>query len=203
MIDAQGPAPFDDDLLAQIAEDELEGALSIPGDDGSSDLSTLIRKMQLAEEEIETLSQQLSRRKEELRKLSEQSIPAKMDELGISSIKLATGHSVTVEPFVSISIHKGREEDAHRWLDSIGAGGIVKHTISVPFARDAGEAALDFRAMLDMHGLSYVDKTKVEPQTLEAFARRRIANGESFPEEFKVYPGRYTKIQLPRKKRGY
>lgn len=124
-------------------------------------------------------------------------IPDMMAELGMDSITFR-GWKVTVSDFVSGSLPKDGEahERAIRWLEAEGAGGLLKTDLSVAFGRSQHNEALDLAARLESEGLAPSVKSGVHAQTLAAFARERIKNGEPLDVEvLGLYVGKVAKLK--------
>ena len=124
-------------------------------------------------------------------------LPDLMSELGIDSITLDTGTTVSVKEDVSAQISEPRRAEAHAWLRERGFGGLIKTRVVVEYDRGSeGEAiALGRRLEQELDRDVTVAET-IAPQTLAAFVRERLAAGEAVPFElFGVHPFSVAKVR--------
>ena len=74
-------------------------------------------------------------------------------------------------------------------------GDLIKNQLSASFGRGEDDKAEDFKHKVSELGLPVQQKVWVEPMTLKAFARERIANGDELPmDKFGVFVGSKTKL---------
>lgn len=145
----------------------------------------------------EQLEADLKAAKKALNTLRATRIPDMMGELGMDSVTFR-GWKVSVEDFVSGSLPKDpvAHERAVRWLEGEGAGGLIKTDLSIAFGRSQHNEALDLAGRLESEGLAPSVKSTVHPQTLCAFARERIRNGEPLDlEALGLYTGKVAKMK--------
>lgn len=111
------------------------------------------------------------------------------------------GRRVEMKDIVSGSIPKN-PEGAGRALDhlrQIGGGDIIKRTVTVEV--DRGKDVSDLLDRIRSVGEVPVVAEKVHPQTLAAFAREALANGDPInPDTLGLYVGRIAKIGKEKRK---
>jgi hypothetical protein len=158
-------------------------------------LSDQVVKLQNLEEQIGEREKELKDMKREAEKVSGEVIPTIMQEMNISSLKLADGSSVEVKPVYGASIPVAHREEAFKWLRDHGLGDLIKNEITVSFGRDEDNKAQQYAVLAQGQGYQPVQKLKVEPMTLKALVRERIESGQDMPTDlFNVFAGNRTKI---------
>ena len=163
--------------------------------DNAGELSTQVVRLQSLEDQIKDLEMQLKDKKREADKVSGEVIPTIMQEMNISSLKLADGSSVEVKPVYGASIPVAKKEEAFNWLRSNGLGDLIKNEVTVSFGRNEDNKAAEYANLAQGQGYQPVQKLKVEPMTLKALVRERIESGQDMPSDlFNVFAGNRTKI---------
>ncbi len=155
-----------------------------------------------AEEGVSALEEALSAAKKELHHLKTNVIPDAMAEVGLDEFKLPDGSKVSVADFVSGSLPKDPERRANaiRWLEAHDASGLIKTEISLNFSRSQHNVALDVFEGLKKQQLEPVLESSVHAQTLQAFAREAIKNGNEIDTEvLGLFVGRAAKVKLAKK----
>jgi hypothetical protein len=178
------------------ASDFDVGTSSAPATD-LSELNRLIREMFEAETMVANLDADLKAAKARFQKLRTFTIPDKMTELGVDALEFG-GKRVAIEPFVSGSIPSDpvRKAAAIAWLVENGASDLIKTSVEVEFGKSQHNAALDTAAKLREAGLDPSVSEGVHSQSLCAFARERIKNGDPIdPEVLGLFTGRVAKIK--------
>ena len=128
--------------------------------------------------------------------LSEQEIPNLMQEAGVSEFKLADGSSVSIKPFYAAKIPVSKTDEAFQWLTGNGYGDLIKNTVSLNFGKSEDNIANSLVEDLKSKGHNVSQKKKVEPQTLKAFVKEAIQNGQNVPMDlFGVYISNKTTIK--------
>ena len=170
-------------------------ALTIKDDDLTS-VGALAKRAKELEKEIEDLDKVLSERKEQQRKLLEESIPAKLEELGMKKFTMADGSNIEVKPFYSASIKADNRAQAFEWLRQHGFDDIIKNTVSVRFGRNEDGLCAELLNLLREKNYPVDQEQKIEPQTLKAWVRERVERGEAFPQDlFGAYIGQKATIK--------
>lgn len=148
-------------------------------------------------EMVDQMEADLGAAKQALNTLNTQVIPDMMAELGMEEVT-QRGWKIKVGEFVSGSLPKdpaGRQK-AIDWLTEHDAGELLKTSLSMDFSRNQHNEALALAADLERTGLAPKVDSTVHPQTLLAFARERLKNGEPLDTEaLGLYTGRVAKFK--------
>jgi len=161
----------------------------------AKELSDQVVNLRSLEDEIEEKEKELKELKRKSELLSGEVIPTMMQEMNISTLKLADGSAVEVKPIYGASIPKDKQEGAFKWLRDNGLGDLIKNQIIVAFGRNEDNKAMAYATLAQGQGYEPVQKLKVEPMTLKALVRERLESGKEMPTElFNVFAGSQTKI---------
>jgi len=161
----------------------------------AKELSDQVVNLRSLEDEIEDKEKELKELKRKSELLSGEVIPTMMQEMNISTLKLADGSAVEVKPIYGASIPKDKQEGAFKWLRDNGLGDLIKNQIIVAFGRNEDNKAMAYATLAQGQGYEPVQKLKVEPMTLKALVRERLESGKEMPTElFNVFAGNQTKI---------
>ena len=106
-------------------------------------LSKLIQKQISLDSEIENMEDTLKELKRERDILSSDTIPVKMQELGINETTMADGSKVTVTDGFLCRIPKAREDEALDYLRNNDLGDIIKNQVSTSFGTGEDNMAGD------------------------------------------------------------
>jgi len=161
----------------------------------SNKLSDQVVKLQKLEDEVATEEGKLKELKRKRDLVSGEVIPTMMQEMNISTIKLADGSSVEVKPVYGASIPVAKREEAFKWLRDNGLGDLIKNEVTVAFGRNEDNKASEYADLARGRGYQPTQKLKVEPMTLKALFRERSENNQELPSEhFNLFKGNKTKI---------
>ena len=161
----------------------------------SNKLSDQVVKLTNLEDELANKEMELKELKRKVELVSGEVIPTMMQEMNISTLKLADGSSVEVKPRYGASILIAKREEAFKWLRDNGLGDLIKNEVTVAFGRNEDTRASDYANLAQGQGYEPIQKLKVEPMTLKALVRERIESGKEIPTElFNVFVGNQTKI---------
>ena len=189
-------------MTINFEQDRVESINQI---DAAKTLSEKVLKLKELEDEILNAEESVNKLKEQARILSQVEIPAMMQEMHITKLKLKDGESVEVKPYYSASLAQGtnetdsdyvqRKEQAFKWLRNNGLGDIIKNDITVTFGRGEDNKAAQYAVLARGQGYEPVQKVGVHAQTLKAVVRERIESGHDMPSDlFKTFAGNQTKI---------
>ncbi len=171
------------------------GALTVKNEDLTS-VGALAKRAKELEKEIEDLDRVLAERKGQQRKLLEETIPAMLQELGLSKFSMTDGSEITIKPFYSASIPEEKRAQAFEWLREHGHDDIIKNTVSVRFGRNEDQLCETLLNQLREQNYPVEQAQKIEPQTLKAWVREQVERGSEFPTElFGVYVGQKATIK--------
>ena len=158
-------------------------------------LSDQVVKLKKLEDDLVEKEKELKELKRHIELVSGEVIPTMMQEMNISTLKLADGSSVEVKPIYGASISPAKKEEAFDWLRNHGLGDLIKNEITVSFGRNEDNKAIAYANLAQGQGFQPVQKLKVEPMTLKALVRERLESGQEMPTElFNVFAGNRTKI---------
>ena len=175
---------------------EQESTLINVDTDKVKSISELCNRLLDLQEQARRIEENLKSKNDEIRVLSEQEIPNLMQEAGVSEFKLADGSSVSIKPFYAAKIPVSKTDQAFQWLTGNGYGDLIKNTVSLNFGKSEDNIANSLVEDLKSKGHNVSQKKKVEPQTLKAFVKEAIQNGQNVPMDlFGVYISNKTTIK--------
>jgi len=157
-------------------------------------LVTKAQELLVLGKRIETGEALLKELKEQYRAMSEDTIPAMLDEAGVSGFAMTDGTKIAVEPVISASITGEIKPRVIAWLRKNKHDGIITRDIIVKFGKGEDAAA---RKLLATLRKSYdpIDKEDVNTATFKALVKELIGKGAQLPlKELGVYAGRKTTI---------
>ena len=176
-------------------EQDKKEVLDMSTDNDKKSLSDQVEKLKDLEDSIVAKEEELKQLKQQADAISGEVIPTMMQELNISTLKLADGSAVEVKPVYGASISAERKEEAFEWLRSNGLGDLIKNEVTVSFGRNEDNKAIAYATLAQGQGFQPSQKLKVEPMTLKALVRERLESGKEMPTElFNVFAGNRTKI---------
>jgi len=176
-------------------EEDKKEVLDMSTDNDKKSLSDQVEKLKDLEDSIVAKEEELKQLKQQADVISGEVIPTMMQELNISTLKLADGSAVEVKPVYGASISAERKEEAFEWLRSNGLGDLIKNEVTVSFGRNEDNKAIAYATLAQGQGFQPFQKLKVEPMTLKALVRERLESGKEMPTElFNVFAGNRTKI---------
>lgn len=136
-----------------------------------------VRQIESALNDLEGEQKKLLLRK---RELEEREIPNALTEAGVSEFTTLEGLKVSTK-FVVGSIPAGSKDEAFRWLDDHGHGGIIKRGVQVSFDKGSEAAATAAAEAMRSMGLEPQVTLNVHAQTFMSFAREQIQKGSMLP----------------------
>ena len=158
-------------------------------------LSDQVIKLKQLEDDLIDKEKELKELKRHIDLVSGEVIPTMMQEMNISTLKLADGSSVEVKPVYGASITVANKEAAYTWLRENGLGDLIKNEITVSFGRNEDNKASQYAVLAKGQGFEPVQKLKVEPMTLKALVRERVEAGLDMPSDlFNLFTSNRTKI---------
>lgn len=158
-------------------------------------LTNLAERQLCLESKVKNIENQLKKAKEELAQVAEVDLPLLMEELGVSSFDLSDGCKISVKETIRASVSVARAREAMDWLISHGHQNLIKHEGVIPINDD--DLTEEQKKLLDevRGNFEWHDNRKVHPQTLSAFVREMLEEGQEIPLElFGVHRQRIAKI---------
>jgi hypothetical protein len=184
------------DQMEEDFEASLTTGVEKLDQDGLKTVAELARKIRDEEEYIASLESDLKSAKKGLQKLTDEDLPTMLQEIGLSSMKLDDGSEVVVKQTYGASILVDNRPAAFEWLREKGYDDIIKNTVACQFGRGEDDKASSFKAIAEKEGYYAEQKTEIHPQTLRAFVKERVENGDDFPMElFGAYIGQRAVIK--------
>ena len=158
-------------------------------------LSDQVVKLKKLEDDLVEKEKELKELKRHIDLVSGEVIPTMMQEMNISTLKLADGTSVEVKPVYGASIPADKKEEAYEWLRENGLGDLIKNEVTVAFGRSEDNKAQQYAVLAQGQGYEPIQKLKVEPMTLKALVRERVEAGLDMPSDlFNLFTSNRTKI---------
>ena len=174
-------------------EDDKQNSLTKVND--AESLSEQALKLKEMEKDLAAKEDEIKKLKQDIDIISGEVIPTMMQEMNLSSLKLADGSSIEVKPVYGASISASKKEEAFNWLRKNGLGDLIKNEITVSFGRNEDNKAASYAELAQGQGYQPTQKLKVEPMTLKALVRERLESGKEMPTDlFNVFAGNRTKI---------
>jgi len=170
-------------LMEQDFEETLASSVEKVDQQGLTSVAALARQIRDQEESIAQLEDSLKEQKKTLLKLTDEEMPAMLAEIGISKFSLDDGSTVEVKQTYGASILVDNRPQAYEWLREHGYDDIIKNTVLCQFGRGEDDQASAFAAFAQQQGYVPEQKTEIHPQTLRAFIKERVEEGEAFPME--------------------
>ena len=174
---------------------EQDQRADLDGANDANKLSDQVVKLQQLEDQLVAKEEELKELKRKVELVSGEVIPTMIQEMNISTLKLADGTSVEVKPVYGASIPIAKKEEAFTWLRDNGLGDLIKNEVTVAFGRNEDDKATQYASLAQGQGYQPVQKFKVEPMTLKALVRERVESGQDMPSDlFNLFAGNRTKI---------
>jgi len=188
------------DLMEQDFEQNLATSIDKIDQQGLTSVAALARTIRDKEVRIESLEAELKEEKKALIKLTDEEMPAMLAEIGLSSFALDDGSTVDIKQTYGASILVDNRPQAYEWLRDHGYDDIIKNTVACQFGRGEDDLASAFAAFAQKQGYVPEQKTEIHPQTLRAFVKERVENGDEFPMElFGAWVGQRAVIKRGKK----
>lgn len=106
-----------------------ETAQDIPSDSELATIASLAEEQVLLEDEITNLNEIINKKVGKFREIAEVKLPEAMRDVGLTSITLESGKTVTLKDNIYASISKARQEEAFKWLRDNGHGSLIKERV--------------------------------------------------------------------------
>lgn len=184
------------DILGMFEDDSASSAVEDVSTGGLKSVADLARRIRDTEEEIARTETFLKEKNAALRKMTDEDMPAVLEELGLRNFTLDDGSKVELKPLYGASIPGARKEEAFEWLRDNGYDDLIKNDVICTFGRGEDEKAVAFADTARAQGLSPEQKQTVHAQTLKAWVRERVENGDAFPMDlFGAFVGQRATIK--------
>ena len=178
--------------------DEVDEPVDV-NDEQLQRVAALCRRQIDQEDRVKQLDNELKEAKKTLNRTSMELLPLAMEEIGLTGFELDSGEKVTTEAGVTASISAKNKESAFTWLRENDHDTIIKNNVVVNFGKGEDTQATSFLAQCEADGHVVDHKETVHSQTLKAFIKEQLADGEAIPADlFGIHE--YTKTKIKRKK---
>jgi hypothetical protein len=170
-------------------------------DNDLDSLSKLIQRQLDLDVEIENIEETLKEIKREREVLSGETIPLKMQELGIDETTMKDGSKVTVKEAFHCKIPLEKIDEAHDYLRNNDLGDIIKNKVATSFGTGEDNMAGDLVGYIEStYGITPEVKESVHPSTLKATLKKRHEEGLTDPDDlFGIFIRPETKITKGKK----
>lgn len=179
-----------------------EEAKAAPAAEGKLEALRKLAQRQIdLEQSAAELEEILKATKGSLHELKTKTVPELMAELRLLDFTLESGWTIAVEDFVAGSLPKDEEKRKKAVEELVAEGGqdLIKTTMTLVFSKSQHNEALDLAERLRSDGWEPEVKEDVHPQTLAAFARERLKNGDEVKVDvLGLFSGRTTKVKPPK-----
>lgn len=184
------------DMMEEDFEKSLSNSVEKLDQDDLTTVAGMAKAIRQEEEYIDSLEADLKKARTKLRKMTDEDLPTMLAEIGLSRIALDDGSEVIVKQTYGASILVDNRPKAYEWLREQGYDDIIKNTVTCAFGRGEDDKASAFQAFAKKEGYEPDQKTEIHPQTLRAFVKERVENGDDFPMElFGAYVGQRAVVK--------
>ena len=184
------------DMMEEDFEKSLSNSVEKLDQGDLTTVAGMAKAIRQEEEYIDSLQADLKKARTKLRKMTDEDLPTMLAEIGLSSMTLDDGSEVTVKQTYGASILVDNRPKAYEWLREQGYDDIIKNTVTCAFGRGEDDKASAFQACAKKEGYEPDQKTEIHPQTLRAFVKERVENGDDFPMElFGAYVGQRAVVK--------
>lgn len=169
-------------------------------------ITTFAKQALELQSKIEQMEEMVKVHRQELHAITTNALPQAMKAVGMDDFTLTTGERIEIKDFLAGSLPKDpqRRNIALQWLQQNGGESLIKNTLDIDLGKGEGKTAREIEAFLRKKKVDYSTNEGIHPQTLLAFARERLENGEPVPLELlglfagqsaKIHPPKLTKAQ--------
>lgn len=185
-------------------EDDFNSA-KVPTKEELAVLATALQEAVMLQTTIDSIEEVLAQHKQDLHAITTRKLPDIMLAAGTLAFKTPEGAKVEIKEFMSGSLPK--EPDARiaalTFLEKNGAGPLIKNSFFIAIGKGQKEELKALTKALKSVGVDYTRKEDVNAQSLYAWARERVKNGEPLPLDILgLYSGRVAKITIPEAKQS-
>lgn len=162
--------------------------------DALARLTKLGQKLLAQQHAVACIEEDLAAANVVLRDIAEVQLPSLMAELGLSSFTLTSGQVINIKDVFAAQISEDRRENAHKWLEDNGLGGIIKRRVVVAFNREQEKQAQHLVRNLSKYKtpMDYTVERKVDPNTLKKTVKE-LMEGGNLPDDARALFGVFTR----------
>lgn len=162
-------------------------------------LNQLADELVAALQEVADAEQTLKEKKAYADDIAQVRIPAATDGLE-GKFDLGNDRTLEVKEEIRASVAGDKLAPAVQWLDEHDYGSIVKRTLVFEFGKDDDEKVKKFKEavtpIIREQKLVMKEKTAIHPQTLLAWVKERLKEGDKLPiETFGIFRQKTAKVK--------
>lgn len=170
-----------------------------PGSNLNTILNQLADELVVALQEVADAEQKLTEAKAFADDIATKRIPAATDGLE-GKFDLGNDRILEVKEEIRASVAGDKLLPAVLWLDQNNYGSIVKRTLVFEFGKDDDERVKAFKKtmapIIKAQKLVMKEKTAIHPQTLLAWVKERLKEGDNLPvETFGIFRQKIAKVK--------
>lgn len=143
----------------------------------------LADKLAETDAEVKRLEEELKTAKRLRTQLEMEDLPMLMDEIGLHEMVLESGERIKLVEDCNAKIPACRSDEAMKWLNDNGFGGMIKTVVSVEFDRGDVDAANEVADKLRQDYPTARAAGTVHWQTLKSFVKEQLEKGANLPHE--------------------
>jgi len=189
-------------------DEDLESVLgkTTPSNSQLNEISVAVDSAVHLMRSIENLEEAVAGYKKELREIIENRIPNIMVSAGSKNFETIEGVKVELKDIVSATLppdddeNEARRKAAMAWLRKNGADSLIKVAIKAELNSKDKAALKVLLSEMKKLKVDYLAKESVNPISLSALMRKRIADAQPIPTDLMtIFSGKRAKITLPNK----
>lgn len=172
--------------------DEIVG----PTNEQLQNITELAKRQIAAERLVSSAQGSLDEAKRNLRRINENLLPDAMTEIGMQKFTLSDGTSIDIKEAIRASISEANRPAAYQRLKEQGHEAIIRKSITITFSpgeENIYEKVIEF---LDINDIDYDGRSVIHPQTLTAWVKNQLREGNPVPEEIAYYEQRISKVKV-------
>ena len=186
--------------LSEMMREDASTAFKAPTDEELKTVGELAHEQLRLEKLMEEQEEVLRTIKDQLVDIREFKLPNAVEKFGFSEFKLKDGSSVVIKEEVYAGITDENKPAAFEWLEKTGNDGIVKNEVKCPFGKGQDQEAKLLVDLLNNHGYSFTNSRTIHAQTLKAFVKHQMEDGNPVPLDiFSVHIKRVSNIKQPKR----
>lgn len=169
-------------------------------------LDEMAKQAMNLENEIEQKEEEVKLLKAERNQLIQKELPTTLQSLGLSMYKTTDGLKVDIKTIVTGSLPKEEERrrEAIAIIKTSGGEDLFTNDVSITFGKGQEEDARKVMEAIGRLGYNHAQQqSSVHPQTLCAWAREMMANGQPLEtEKLGLFVGPVAKVTFEKKRGG-
>ena len=169
---------------------------------GMDRLLSVLKELKTYQDRKKDLESEIKVVENIIKNIVQEEIPDIMENNDLDKITLKNGVQIHLAKKVRATFPKeiSKIQEAANWLEQSGNSGMLKRQVGVEFTKGDNEKVDRLMHYLseDIQPLKTTEKTTVHPQTMSAFIREKLEEGENVPMElFNVYIQREAVVKEP------